>query len=40
MPTVPRVQLPHPVAGTGRDQMRIIAEKIVPEVLAALSGEK
>lgn len=40
MPNVPRVQLPHPVAGTGKEGMRIIAEKVVPEIIAALEGVK
>lgn len=40
MPTIPRVQLPHPVAGTGVESMRIIAEKVVPEIIAALEGAK
>lgn len=38
MPDIPRVQLPHPVAGTGHEAMRIIAEKVVPEIIAALEG--
>jgi hypothetical protein len=36
MPDLPRVQLPHPVAGTGVENMRLVAEKIADEVLAAL----
>ena len=38
MPDLPRVQLPHPVAGTGADAMRIVAEKVVPEIISALEG--
>lgn len=38
MPDIPRVLLPHPIAGSGVDAMRIVAEKVVPEILAALEG--
>ena len=38
MPDVPRVQLPHPVAGTGVESMRLIADKVVAEIIAALEG--
>jgi hypothetical protein len=38
MPEVPRVMLPHPVAGTGEEAMRRVARAIAPNVLAALSG--
>ena len=37
MPDVPRVRLPHPVAGTGEASLRAIAERIVPDILAALN---
>lgn len=40
MPGVPRVQLPHPVAGTGKEAMAEIAERIVPEILRALAGDR
>ncbi len=36
MPGVPRVKLPHPVAGTGIANMREVAEAIAPQVIAAL----
>ena len=36
MPGVPRVKLPHPVAGTGTDSLRQIAESVAPAVIAAL----
>lgn len=36
MPDVPRVILPHPVAGTGRDHIRAVAEGCADAVLAAL----
>ena len=38
MPAVPRVQLPHPVAATGRARMREIALDLSAEILSALSG--
>ena len=38
MPDIPRVQLPHPVAGTGTDNHRLVAEKIAAELVAALEG--
>ena len=37
MPDIPRVRLPHPVAGTGVANLRKIAEEIAPKVFAALS---
>lgn len=39
MPEVPRVVLPHPVAGTGDAAMRRVAAAIAPRILAALRGE-
>jgi len=38
MPEVPRVQLPHPVAGTGTDNHRVVAEKVAAEIVAAIEG--
>jgi len=35
LPDVPRVRLPHPVAGSGSDNMDRVAHEIVPAVLAA-----
>lgn len=37
MPAVPRVQLPHPVAGTGSANLRVVADRIVDDVIGALS---
>ncbi len=37
MPDIPRVRLPHPVAGTGAANLRKVAEEIAPRVLAALA---
>ena len=39
MPGVPRVQLPHPVAGTGTDNHRLVAEKVAAEIVAVLEGD-
>ncbi len=36
MPDIPRIILPHPIAGTGREAMRKVAESYVPAMLAAL----
>ncbi len=38
MPDVPRVRLPHPVAGTGVANMQLVAEKVADEILVALEG--
>ena len=38
MPGVPRVKLPHPVAGTGVANMREVADMIAPQVIAALEA--
>lgn len=38
MSDLPRVRLPHPVAGTGTDRMREIAAEIAPAILAALES--
>jgi hypothetical protein len=37
MPDIPRIRLPHPVAGTGVANLRKIAEEIAPQIFAALS---
>lgn len=36
MPDIPRVILPHPVAGSGRANMRTVAEACVGSMLQAL----
>ena len=38
MPGIPRVKLPHPVAGTGVANMREVAESIAPLVIKALEA--
>lgn len=35
VPDLPRVRLPHPVAGTGKESLRQIAEAVVPQLLEA-----
>ena len=40
MPDVPRVQLPHPVAGTGAENHRIVAEKVAAEIVDALEPSR
>ena len=40
MPDVPRVQLPHPVAGTGAENHRIVAEKVAAEIIDALEPSR
>ena len=38
MPGVPRIKLPHPVAGTGVTNMRAVAEAIAPLVIRGLEA--
>ena len=38
MPDAPRVRLPHPVAGAGRERMAVIAREHRLEILAGLAG--
>jgi hypothetical protein len=35
MPDIPRVRLPHPVAGTGVDHMATVADDTVPLIASA-----
>jgi hypothetical protein len=39
MPDIPRVRLPHPVAGSGTQAMSALAAAIAPRVIAVLRGE-
>jgi len=39
MPGVPRVELPHPVAGTGQQRMAEVATQVAAAITAALSAE-
>jgi hypothetical protein len=36
MPDVPRVRIPHPVAGSGRENMQRVADNIVGELISTL----
>ncbi len=36
MPDVPRVELPHPVAGTGTESLQRIADVVAVDILSAL----
>ena len=37
MPEVPRIKLPHPIAGTGQQAMAAVATSIVGEIIDKLS---
>jgi hypothetical protein len=39
MPDVPRIRLPHPVAGTGEANLKRVAGELVSAIIAALKGE-
>jgi hypothetical protein len=36
MPDIPRVQIPHPVSGSGRENMQRVANNIVGELISTL----
>lgn len=38
MPSAPRVQLPHPVAGTGERNLQRVAEQVVSEIIEKLKS--
>ena len=38
MPDLPRVQLPHPVAGTGNAAMADLARELAPRIIDRLRG--
>lgn len=39
MPDIPRHQLPHPVAGSGKDSMSTLAEEIADQLIARLRNQ-
>jgi hypothetical protein len=39
MPDIPRIRLPHPVAGSGHDAMERVADSIAGRIVAVLRGE-
>lgn len=40
MPELPRLGLPHPVAGSGEEAMRQVAEQVSGDLIALLRGDK
>ena len=38
LPDIPRVRLPHPVAGSGDDNMARVAAEIAPRLVSAWKG--
>jgi hypothetical protein len=40
MPDVPRLRLPHPVAGSGAEAMARLAVTLAPRIVAVLRGEQ
>jgi hypothetical protein len=39
MPDLPRLRLPHPVAGSGNDAMARLADTLAPRIVAVLRGD-
>jgi hypothetical protein len=39
MPDIPRLRLPHPVAGSGAEAMARLAAELAPRIVAVLRGE-
>ena len=39
MPDIPRLRLPHPVAGTGHDAMARVADNLGARIVAVLRGD-
>jgi hypothetical protein len=39
MPDIPRLRLPHPVAGTGHNAMGQVADNVAARIVAVLRGE-
>ena len=39
MPDVPRVKLPHPLAGTGQEQLKAVAERLAPQIIERLKND-
>ena len=40
MPDVPRVRLPHPVAGSGHDRIGLLADELASKLVGILRGEQ
>ena len=39
MPGVPRVKLPHPLAGTGQQNLQHVAQQMVPQIIEQLKND-
>lgn len=39
MTSAPRVQLPHPLAGSGEANLQRVADELAPAIVAALTGD-
>ena len=39
MPRIPRVKLPHPLAGTGQENLHSVAKTIVPLIVEQLKND-
>jgi hypothetical protein len=39
MPDVPRVKLPHPLAGTGQEHLKAVAERLAPQIIERLKND-
>ena len=40
MPDIPRVRLPHPIAGSSASEMAALADEIAPRLVAVLNGNE
>lgn len=38
-PGLPAIEVPHPMAGSGEDRMREVAERIVPQIARVWAGD-
>jgi hypothetical protein len=39
MPEVPRVKLPHPLAGTGQSHLKEVAKRLAPQIIEQLKND-
>ena len=39
MPSVPRVKLPHPLAGTGQSHLKDVAKRLAPQIIEQLKRD-
>jgi hypothetical protein len=40
MPEIPRVELPHPIAGSGAEKMKLVADAITGKVMDVFAGNR